>query len=79
VNILKENDVFIVRDFLQKTPLNKYLLVETYDRLQILKISPLALGANSCGQGRRKVDNWGGADIHIFMFTDCKNNRFQRT
>jgi hypothetical protein len=29
-------------------------------------------------QGRRKVDNWGGADIHIFMFTDCKNNRFQR-
>jgi hypothetical protein len=34
-----------------------------------------------CGftQGRRKVDNGGGgADIHIFMFTDCKNNRFQR-
>jgi hypothetical protein len=20
----------------------------------------------------------GGADIHIFVFTDCKNNRFQK-
>ena len=26
----------------------------------------------------RKIDNWGGAHIHIFVFTDCKNNRFQR-
>ena len=24
-------------------------------------------------QGRRKIDNWG-AYIHIFVFTDCKNN-----
>ena len=21
---------------------------------------------------------WGGADIHIFLFTDHKNNRFQK-
>ena len=28
-------------------------------------------------QGRRKIDNWG-AYIHIFVFTDCKNNRFQK-
>ena len=29
-------------------------------------------------QGRRKsIIGRGGADIHIFMFTDCKNNRFQ--
>jgi hypothetical protein len=28
-------------------------------------------------QRRRNIDNWGGADIHIFVFTDCKNNRFQ--
>ena len=27
-------------------------------------------------QGRRKIDNWGGG--HIFMFTDCKNDRFQK-
>ena len=27
-----------------------------------------------------KIDNWGGggAHIHIFVFTDCKNNRFQK-
>jgi hypothetical protein len=29
-------------------------------------------------QRRRNIDNWGGADIHIFVFTDCKNNRFQK-
>ena len=31
-------------------------------------------------QGRRRIDNWGGgAHIRIFMFTDRKNNRFQKT
>jgi hypothetical protein len=32
-------------------------------------------------QRRRNIDNWGrggGADIHIFVCTDCKNNRFQK-
>ena len=31
-------------------------------------------------QGRRKIDNWGGGggNIHIFMFTDLENNRFQK-
>ena len=29
-------------------------------------------------QRPRKIDNWGGAHIHIFVFTDCKNNRFQK-
>ena len=29
-------------------------------------------------QRRRNIDNWGGADIHIFVFTDGKNNRFQK-
>ena len=24
-------------------------------------------------QGRREIDNWG-ANIHIFLFTDCRNN-----
>ena len=28
-------------------------------------------------KGRRKVDNWVG-HIHIFVCTDCKNNRFQK-
>ena len=27
-------------------------------------------------QWRRKIDNWG-ANIHIFVFTDLKNNLFQ--
>ena len=35
-----------------------------------------------CGlicQGRSKLDNWGGgADIHIYVFTHHKNNRFQK-
>ena len=32
-------------------------------------------------QGRRKLDNWGGgggADIHIYVFTHHKNNRFEK-
>ena len=30
-------------------------------------------------QGRSKLDNWGGgADIHIYVFTHHKNNRFQK-
>ena len=30
-------------------------------------------------QCRSKFDNWGwGAHIHIFVFTDHKNNRFQK-
>ena len=34
-------------------------------------------GGETPNQGRQKIDNWG-ADIHIFVFTDCKNNRFQK-
>ena len=33
---------------------------------------------NMCSQGPRNIDNWGGALIHILVFTDCKNNRFQK-
>ncbi len=31
-------------------------------------------------QWRRQNDNWGGggANIHISLLTDCKNNRFQK-
>ena len=29
-------------------------------------------------QGRLQNDNWRGGDIHIFVFTNCKNNRFQK-
>ena len=31
-------------------------------------------------QGRSKLDNWGGggADIHMYVFTHHKNNRFQK-
>ena len=32
-------------------------------------------------QWRKKIDNWGGGgggNIHIFVFTDLKNNRFQK-
>ena len=29
-------------------------------------------------QRPRKIDNWGEAHVHIFVFTDCKNNRFQK-
>ena len=25
-------------------------------------------------QRRRKIDNWRGVHIHIFVFTDCENN-----
>ena len=31
---------------------------------------------NCRGSGRLIIG--GGADIHIFVFTDCKNNRFQK-
>ena len=31
-----------------------------------------------CSQWRRQRDNWGGANIHIFVFIDHKNNRFQK-
>ena len=44
------------------------------------KWNTLVLYWTASRQGHRKVDNWGGggADTHIFMFTDCKNNHFQR-
>ena len=29
-------------------------------------------------RGSRRLIIWVGADIHIFVFTDCKNNRFQK-
>ena len=29
-------------------------------------------------QGQRKIDNWGAGGGHIFVFTECKNNRFQK-
>ena len=29
------------------------------------------------GRGRSKIGG-GGAHIHIFVFTDCKNKRFQK-
>jgi hypothetical protein len=29
-------------------------------------------------QCRSKLDNWGPTHIHIFVFTDHKNNRFQK-
>ncbi len=33
----------------------------------------------TCNQWRRKIDNWGGGgNIHVFVFTDLKNNRFQQ-
>ena len=25
-----------------------------------------------------KIDIWGHADIHIFVFADCENNRFKK-
>ena len=30
----------------------------------------------NCRGGRKLII--GGADTHIFVFTDCKNNRFQK-
>ena len=33
------------------------------------------LGFNTSGAGRTIIE---GANIHIFVFTDCKNNRFQK-
>ena len=29
-------------------------------------------------RGSRRLTIWVGADIHIFVFTDCKNNQFQK-
>ena len=43
----------------------------------LVVISAIRLGAVQGvldTQGRRKIDNWGGGHIHIFVFTDCKNN-----
>ena len=28
--------------------------------------------------GRSKIEGGGGGNIHIFVFTDLKNNRFQK-
>ena len=40
---------------------------------------PLTLCMLSWDQWRRQLDNWGGgANIHIFVFTDRKNKRFQK-
>ena len=33
------------------------------------------LGFNTSGAGRTIIE---GANIHIFVFTDCKNNLFQK-
>jgi hypothetical protein len=34
---------------------------------------------NRVGRGAGiSIIGGGGADIHIFVFTDCKNNRFQK-
>ena len=33
---------------------------------------------NRVGRGAGISIIGGGADIHIFVFTDCKNNRFQK-
>ena len=38
---------------------------------------PLSMWHTHGHQTRSQLDNWG-ALIHIFVFTDCKNNRFQR-
>ena len=32
----------------------------------------------NCRGSRRLIIGGGGTDIHIFVFTDCKNNRFQK-
>ena len=45
--------------------------------LLIIKINSMKPW-QSLAQWRRKIDNWGGANIHIFVFTDLKNNRFQK-
>ena len=29
-------------------------------------------------QGRSQLDDWEGADIHTYVFTHHKNNRFQK-
>ena len=29
-------------------------------------------------QWRSQLDKWGGGHIHIFVFTDRKNNQFQK-
>ena len=42
-----------------------------------LKLHLLRLGMQPWYQWRRQLDNWG-ANIHIFVFTDHKNNRFQK-
>ena len=42
-------------------------------------LEKLKMGESNSVQGRSKLDIWcGGPDIHIFMFTHYKNNRFQK-
>ena len=41
-------------------------------------ITPTQRARKDENQCRSKLDNWGGGHIHIFVFTDHKNNRFQK-
>ena len=50
---------------------------------QFMNLSKLVVNYDNhdetISQEPQKIDNWGGgAHIHIFVFTNCKNNRFQK-
>ena len=42
-----------------------------------LMAANFTFNGNSSGRGAG-ISIIAGADIHIFVFTDCKNNRFQK-
>lgn len=47
-------------------------------RLHVLHVLDVSLQDSDSGiQGRRKIVNWRGVDIHTFVFVDCQNNRFR--
>ena len=54
-------------------------IVQTHWKKQVNNNDKRSSIINYNRQGRSKIDNWGGgADIHIFVFTNHKNNWFQK-
>ena len=47
-----------------------------YANSQRIRILMMSVISGHVQSGRSKLDNWG-ADIHIYVFTHHKNNRFQ--
>ena len=66
-----QHEQFPRQPVLQRQRISALYVVDTSERVLQNGFQPSAV----CNQkGRRKIDNWGGAHIHIFVFTGCESN-----